>query len=208
MENYLRGLAHTLGADRSACEVARVLRLPGSENRKDPARSLPIAIIECDHARQYNLSDFQSFLDIPASTSPTSKNPTGWIAEALSTLADGNRNATFARIVGRLHRDGWTSEDILALLKPHAQATGFPERELEQEVAGICQRYSHPDNSGSATQAEESDAGPKRTKATLLLNLVEAEQVVLFHDQFDEPHVVLPEAPGEVLKMRSKAFRR
>ncbi len=69
------------------------------------------------------------------------RNKPGWIGEGLKNLSDGNRNSTFAKITGRLHRDGWSPEDIAALLVPHASQVGFPPDELQTVVDGICDRY-------------------------------------------------------------------
>jgi len=206
VESYLKALAAALGADLHAAELARVLRVPGTFNVKDPAAPLLATIIHFEPERQYNLSDFE-FLAFAHLEKPTTHkaNPPGWIAEALAGLREGNRNATFAKIVGRLHRDGWQPKDILALLIPHATATGFSERELEQEVAGLCSRYPQPDNAGDGSEA---GAEGKSSKAVQLLTFVEAEGVTFFHDQFDEPHAVLPENQGQVLKVRSRPFRR
>lgn len=142
VEANLKALAQALKADPSAAELARILRLPGTQNLKDLSAPLPVIIVECDPGRQFNLSDFQFLLDIPASTPSVPKNPTGWISDLLSGLTEGNRNTTFARVAGRLRRDGWEAEDIVALLTLHAQASGFPLEELYQEVKKLCQRYS------------------------------------------------------------------
>lgn len=64
-----------------------------------------------------------------------------WIAEDLKNLKEGNRNDTFAKIIGRLHRDGHENDVILEMLKPHAEKVSFPVYELETEIAGICSRY-------------------------------------------------------------------
>lgn len=202
IESYLKALATALGADLHAAELARVLRMPGTFNVKDPAAPLLATIIHFEPERQYNLSDFEflAFADLAKTTTPKA-NPPGWIAKALGGLHEGNRNATFAKIVGRLHRDGWQPKDILALLLPHANATGFSEHELEQEVTGLCRRYEQGDGSEPGSEG-------KGSKAVQLLAFVEAEGVTFFHDQFDEPHAVLPENQGQVLKVRSKPFRR
>lgn len=67
------------------------------------------------------------------------------VAAALSGLKQGNRNETFARLVGKLHRGGMTPESIIVLLEPHASRVDFPLTELEEEVLGICSRYAQPD---------------------------------------------------------------
>jgi hypothetical protein len=53
----------------------------------------------------------------------------------------GNRNGTFTRVAGRLRRDGWPSEDILALLRPHAERVGFSLDELAK-IARSVSRYA------------------------------------------------------------------
>lgn len=71
------------------------------------------------------------------------QNAPGWIAEALDGLGEGNRNNTFARLVGRLHRDAWQPADIEAFLAPHAASVGFPLDELQSVVASITARPSN-----------------------------------------------------------------
>lgn len=64
----------------------------------------------------------------------------GWISDAFSKLGQGNRNDTFCRVVGRLHRDGWGTVDICALLSPYADQVNFSRNELAQ-VVGSVSRY-------------------------------------------------------------------
>jgi hypothetical protein len=90
-------------------------------------------------------------------------NPPGWIAQALAELHEGNRNATFAKIAGRLRRDDWTAEDILTLLTPHAERSDFPLADLRQEIEGLCRRYP-PKNPSPASfpymEATEMESRP------------------------------------------------
>jgi hypothetical protein len=71
---------------------------------------------------------------------PLSPKPAGWIAEALRGLSNGNRNDTFASVVGRMHRDRWTPDDIRAVLLPHALRVEFPERELDTVIWSITRK--------------------------------------------------------------------
>lgn len=73
------------------------------------------------------------------STLKTGK-PAGWISEALGGLANGNRNNTFAQVVGKLHRERWTPSDIRSLLLPHALRVEFPEGELDTIISSVT-RY-------------------------------------------------------------------
>lgn len=63
--------------------------------------------------------------------------PAGWLSEALGGLSSGNRNNTFAQVVGRLHRDRWTPADVRSLLLPHALRVQFPENELDIIIGSI-----------------------------------------------------------------------
>lgn len=95
--------------------------------------------------------------------SGTQTSPPGWISKALADLQAGNRNQTFAKIAGRLHRDGWTPEEIFMLLTPHAERSGFPLAELRQEIEGLCRRYPSKNPSPSSpiySQAMEMESRP------------------------------------------------
>jgi hypothetical protein len=58
-----RWLAKHLGGDH-AFDAARILRAPGSFNRKDPANPLPVVIETFEPDRQFNLSEIVEALDL------------------------------------------------------------------------------------------------------------------------------------------------
>lgn len=62
-------IALALRGDAACHDIARVLRLPGTFNQK---RGLPAAILDCDPARRYNLSDFDDLPDAPEAAPETS----------------------------------------------------------------------------------------------------------------------------------------
>ncbi|MBX7147708.1 bifunctional DNA primase/polymerase [bacterium] len=64
-----------------------------------------------------------------------------WIVDALNNLGEGNRNETFTKLAGRLNHDGYTPEEIINLLQPHAHEVGFDQKELKNLVVGLCNRY-------------------------------------------------------------------
>lgn len=66
----------------------------------------------------------------------------GWILEALQSVEVGQRTHTFARIIGRLNRDGWAEEDIFALLKPHADEYGYDLKKLYDQIVDMTTRYA------------------------------------------------------------------
>jgi len=65
-----------------------------------------------------------------------------WVTQTIANIVPGNRNSSFARIIGKYHRSGFSPADIVTLLRPHAIACDFPLGELEAEVRGICGRYA------------------------------------------------------------------
>lgn len=61
VECILTGLAKALGGDPAVCETARVFRLPGSFNVKDPENPLLVKIKHFSPQRRYALCDFEKF---------------------------------------------------------------------------------------------------------------------------------------------------
>jgi hypothetical protein len=79
-----------------------------------------------------------SLLNTSPVTSP--QNKSGWIAEALTSMAEGNRNNTFAKVVGRMWYDGWTEFDIFEMLKAKADEVSFPLSELDTVIKSISKK--------------------------------------------------------------------
>src|ERR1035437_6392432 len=87
------------------------------------------------------LKDFPVLSSASASTPgvrTTAKLGTGWIQDALNGLKEGNRDATFARVVGKLHHSGLDPVTIRALLLPHAVRCSFGD--LDKVVRSVT-RY-------------------------------------------------------------------
>ncbi len=179
VESFLRGIAKALNADIKAAEIARVLRLPGTLNHKDPNDLKPVIVLECDSTRKYRLADFEQFLASQSFTDQNPKNPDGWIGSALLNLKEGNRNSTFASITGRLHHNGWKAEDILAMLEPHAVQCSFSQNELKMVVDSICKRY--PNNRISflvdTDGGSETETGKQPFKVVSLPEFLTGEEL-------------------------------
>lgn len=84
-------------------------------------------------------------------TSPASVN-VNWVSEALSKLSEGNRNDTFARVVGKLHHSGLDKTAIWALLLPHARACHFSEKELNGVIQSITRYQTDAARAGTDSQ--------------------------------------------------------
>jgi len=65
----------------------------------------------------------------------------GWIAKALEEMKDGNIDNTLTSVCGRLRRDGYTAQDALVLLAPHAASSGASPGHLEEKIENIWNRY-------------------------------------------------------------------
>lgn len=66
IEAALKLLADTVGGDVSVCEIARLMRLPGTHNTKN-GQFLPVSIIEMKEGLKYELDDIEEWL---SETSP------------------------------------------------------------------------------------------------------------------------------------------
>lgn len=61
VEEALRLLADAVGGDLSVCEIARLMRLPGTHNTKNGAMS-PVSILTMDGGRRYEFDDIEEWL--------------------------------------------------------------------------------------------------------------------------------------------------
>jgi hypothetical protein len=166
-------IAKEVSIDTSIYEKNRLWRVPNTINSKSGLYKIPLTYDEfatwsidqikekakTPHGEARPLLTFEgqyepipALVELAASAClppreegqrPLTQNGPGWISEALENLSQGNRNTTFAKISGKLSRDGWSEQDIFTLLRPHAERVQFPLAELEGEISGICGRYPH-----------------------------------------------------------------
>lgn len=173
VESYLRGVAKAVGGDRSVAELARIMRVPGSLNLKDRSAPKPVQILGFSPDLRYNPSDFDDFAEsfVVPPTPPRGRTPGSSIAQLLKSLEEGNRNDSFARMIGRLHRDRHDPDTIFAILKPHAERVGFDLDELHREVEGLTKRYPPSGREG------RTGNGGNRRPNSICLEDVEPEDV-------------------------------
>lgn len=74
---------------------------------------------------------------IPSSIENDTSNKPGWIAESLEHLQKGNIHNETIRIVGKLHQQRWTKEDIFQLLKPHMERVGGDLSKLQERIESV-----------------------------------------------------------------------
>lgn len=60
LKGYVKGLAQAVGGD-SVFDLSRVLRVPGTQNTKDPGNPLPVTVLEMNPSRKYKLTHFEKF---------------------------------------------------------------------------------------------------------------------------------------------------
>jgi len=93
------------------------------------------------------------------------RNQTGWIAEALKEMRNGNIDNTLFRVCSRLRADGYSESDALILLRPHALAAGATDGHLEDKVRNVWARYQpNVTSAGSVSKAESIDEFLKETQ--------------------------------------------
>lgn len=112
--------------------------------------------------------------------------------EVISSIKDGNRNASFASLAGGLRRNGYSAEAIFELLKPKAKEVGFDEQELwltcrsiaRYEPAHISDQGESVDSFLANTQKVEWICEPLIAKGSIgfVAGLPEAKKTWLLMD--------------------------
>jgi hypothetical protein len=154
-EAKLRQLAFALGGDRMCAEVARVMRMPNSNNYKDPQNPKAVTVVTLEPERRYDLSEFDRFG--MASPSTATDKPRQTIAEQVTGMAEGNRHSTLCSLTGKFVNQGMAYEDALAAIGLMAEAVGVSESEAgrivrdiyDKENAVSVSRASHPPIGGT-----------------------------------------------------------
>lgn len=92
----------------SVPDLARILRVPGTQNRKIPGSPVPVKLIEADGPRYVELSDFEevlpeSFVDI-TSSEDSRGSARGWEywKETIGGVSEGERDNRMTSFAGKL----------------------------------------------------------------------------------------------------------
>lgn len=148
-----RGLAAMLDSDTKITDPPRVMRLPGTVNRK-PARNgarCEILQLAGDH---YELAEFADCAAIglqppdaspvPPATPGERRELPGWIASAMvNGVAEGERNDKAFEIAAHLAGNGWPQADAERQLERFAEACR-PPMDRAEALAVVCSAYSAP----------------------------------------------------------------
>jgi hypothetical protein len=141
------------GGDDGAKDLARVLRVPGTKNRKyDPARD--VYLYQCDFNRLYSLDQLEEL--IPEKPAMTPEAPgmahngnypasgEKWLTQALSRAHIGSRNETGAWLAEQLRDDGLSQAEIMAVEYPERVTHGpgedgqdYTRRDWERTVKSV-----------------------------------------------------------------------
>jgi P4 family phage/plasmid primase-like protien len=177
------GWVSLVGGDPGAKDLARVLRVPGTENRKyDPAR--PVNIMWADYDMPYRLAEIDKILKAhqdkqttPQLTQPapayenngykTSDDPGEyWLTRALSEAGKGNRNRMGFWLACQLRDSGLPESNAGQVLitysnqVPNGGGDPYTEREA---LASVKSAYAHPPRKPAKSnryQASATDSSP------------------------------------------------
>ncbi len=128
-------------------------------------------------------------------------------------IRTGQRNKTLASMAGAMRRHGANGATILNSLRSHNLQHCDPPLSEEEvsRIAGSIARYpanGKPNATRTGRNLSESSSVGKPSCADQLMQIFEASDLALFHDQFQEAYAWVPfDGRRDVVKLRSKKFR-
>lgn len=145
---------HGWAVDATA-DLARVLRLPGTVNRKEGCEPVPVRLLSLDDANRYTLDDFEPYLaDVPDSRG-NGRKPA--VSDAIPA---GQRNATLTSLAGTMRRRGMGESGILAALLAENAAKCDPPL-AEAEIRRIAHSVAGYEPAEPEPAKREADSGGK-----------------------------------------------
>lgn len=155
-ERLLDALIQEFGGDPAASDMTRVLRLPGFKNHKYPEKPV-VEVIESNFdGKVYTASDFKVKI---APFKLAQKTP--------AVIETGERNDRLTSLAGKLRREGFAEDEILATLQTanHRCTSPLPDAEVAA-IATSIMRYAPAKTIETAPQAE-SDSPTSLVRPTL-----------------------------------------
>jgi hypothetical protein len=178
VERTLRGLADHLDGDPTVADVARIMRLPGFLNVKDPENPVPCKVLDIHVDRRFDLATFSGFKGLAPSQAPVTTTETpdrprlpAWTLDFLArgTIQGERNNVAFATAC-QLRDAGYSETEALAMVLEGAARCEPPllEREVEASVKSAFSRPPREPLSGqgaetvTTAQAEAQPAAEQR----------------------------------------------
>ncbi len=177
---YLRRLAAAAGLGNQAVDAARLLRLPGTINRK-PTRNGEIVTVVTDTGARYRLADFDHLPDVHPKPGPRHT------ATGDGTIPNGQRNSTLASLAGTMRRRGMGEAAIRAALIAENDARCDPPLDADEvrRIAESVGRYTpaEPVTPRDATGDDDHEQG-KAEQTAARRNLTDLGNAERLRDKF------------------------
>lgn len=139
----LLGIAQAVGGDPQVCEVARVMRLPGSLNHKyTPARL--VRIEQWDTSAYYALDAFNVFASSHASINKNT-NANSYresVTDSGTLFMDGRRDHDLFHVANQLAKSGTSENEIAQIIDILAKncIPPFPQEEIQAKILSAIKR--------------------------------------------------------------------
>lgn len=129
----MKGIARDIGGDKT-WDAARVLRIPGLTNHKNPDQPMPVRLLRLDSTRRYNSGDFAEWIDRGGVGATPHAWTTGskprrdipvWLDELIRNGAGrGQRSEACFKAMVWLRRYGWDYNEILSAFVENLDGIG------------------------------------------------------------------------------------
>lgn len=156
-EALLDALIQEFSGDPAASDMTRVLRLPGFVNHKYPEKPV-VGVIESNFdGTAYTANDFRVKV---ASFKLAEKTP--------AVIEEGERNNRLASLAGKLRREGFNENEILASLETanHRCTRALPDLEVAAIAKSIAKYPPAKPTAGGSFL--ESGAGPTSSRSEII----------------------------------------
>lgn len=190
----LQAVQTILGSD-PIHDLPRIMRVPGTQNYKDPKNPKTCKIISADYSRRYSLADFETFIHDSGDETQTQED-TGE-----GEIREGKRNNTLTSMAGSMRRPGMTEDEINAALNQVNRDRCNPPLP-ETEILKISKSVAKYPTVSSGRIGKSS-------MADQLVDMALQEDIEFCHDGISTPYARFQiEDHYELWPCRSRVFKR